>query len=196
MKRLFDAAVSFLALIVLSPVMLVIWLLVKLTSKGPGIFAQTRVGRHNKDFTLYKFRTMYINAHTGTQITIGNRDPRITPVGYFLRKYKLDELPQLVNVLTGDMSFVGPRPEVRKYVDMYSSVQLQVLSVRPGITDYASLLFINENELLGQSQNPEHEYVHTIMPQKLELNLKYIQTQSFWGDMRLIFKTVLRIMGV
>lgn len=139
---------------------------------------------------------MYTRAHAGSAITIGSRDPRITPLGYVLRKYKLDELPQLINVLKGDMSFVGPRPEVRKYVDMYTAEHMHVLSVRPGITDYASLLFIDENEVLGRSADPEYEYIHNIMPEKLKLNLEYIQNQSFCGDIRLIFRTLFRIMGI
>lgn len=196
MKRLFDVLVSGFALLVLSPVFIFIWLCVRLTSSGPGIFTQMRVGKNNTEFSLYKFRTMYIRAHAGSAITIGSRDPRITPLGYMLRKYKLDELPQLINVLKGDMSFVGPRPEVRKYVNMYTAEQMQVLSVRPGITDYASLLFISESELLGKSADPEYEYIHSIMPQKLNLNLEYIQNQSFMGDIRLIFRTVFRIVGI
>lgn len=196
MKRLFDVLLSVLALLVLSPVFLLIWLCVRLTSSGSGIFTQVRVGKNNIDFSLYKFRTMYIRAHAGSSITIGSRDPRITPLGYVLRKYKLDELPQLINVLKGDMSFVGPRPEVRKYVDMYTAEQMHVLSVRPGITDYASLLFIDENEILGRSADPEYEYIHNIMPEKLNLNLEYIQNHSFFGDIRLIFRTLLRIMGI
>lgn len=193
MKRAFDIWVSLIALLILLPFLIIIWLLVKFTSKGPGIYKQVRVGRNNKDFTLYKFRTMYVNADKGTQITIGSRDPRITPIGYFLRKYKLDELPQLFNVLIGDMSFVGPRPEVRKYVSLYTPEQMKVLSIRPGITDYASLKFINENEILGQSPNPEYDYIHHIMPKKLKLNLYYLNTHSFWGDMKLILNTILRI---
>lgn len=196
MKRLFDILLSVLALLVLSPVFLLIWLCVRLTSSGSGIFTQVRVGKNNIDFSLYKFRTMYTRAHAGSAITIGSRDPRITPLGYVLRKYKLDELPQLINVLKGDMSFVGPRPEVRKYVDMYTAEHMHVLSVRPGITDYASLLFIDENEVLGRSADPEYEYIHNIMPEKLKLNLEYIQNQSFCGDIRLIFRTLFRIMGI
>ncbi|MFN9581501.1 MAG: sugar transferase [Bacteroidota bacterium] len=196
MKRIFDVCVSGCAVMILSPLLVLIWLCVRLTSAGPGIFTQLRVGKHNTEFRLYKFRTMYTRTYAGSAITVGSRDPRITPLGYVLRKYKVDEWPQLINVLKGDMSFVGPRPEVRKYVDMYNAEQIQVLNVRPGITDYASLLFINENELLGRSADPEYDYIHTIMPQKLKLNLEYIENQSFLGDIRLIFRTLFRIVGI
>jgi lipopolysaccharide/colanic/teichoic acid biosynthesis glycosyltransferase len=168
-------------------------LLVKLESKGPVLFLQTRVGRNNKDFKLFKFRSMYLDAEKRGQLTVGMRDPRITRVGYFLRKYKLDELPQLLNVWLGDMSLVGPRPEVRKYVDLYTPEQQRVLSVRPGITDYASIKFINENELLAQAEHPEEFYIKEIMPQKLTLNLIYINNPSIFKDLLLILNTARKI---
>lgn len=193
-KRIFDIIFSLLGILILLPVFMLLALLIKLESKGPVIFKQPRVGINNKDFVLYKFRSMYTDAEKRGQLTIGMRDPRITRMGFVLRKYKLDELPQLYNVLNGSMSFVGPRPEVRRYVDLYTPDQLQVLQVKPGITDYASLKYFKENEILGQSDNPEHDYIHLIMPEKLELNRQYIQNQSLLTDVRLIFATVFKIL--
>jgi lipopolysaccharide/colanic/teichoic acid biosynthesis glycosyltransferase len=194
-KRLFDIVFSVLGIIVLSPFFVIFWLAVKLESKGPSFFMQTRVGKKNNDFKLYKFRSMYLDAEARGQLTVGMRDPRITKVGYWLRKYKLDELPQLLNVLKGDMSLVGPRPEVRKYVTMYTSEQMKVLDVRPGITDYASILFINENELLANAKNPEEYYINFIMPKKLEMNLDYINSKQYFKDIVLIFKTLGKIIS-
>lgn len=194
MKRVFDILSSGLALILLMPVFILIALLVKLDSKGPLIFKQIRVGKGEVDFWVYKFRTMKPNSDHFL-ITVGDRDPRITTIGYFLRKYKLDELPQLVNILKGDMSVVGPRPEVREYVDLYSEEQLQVFSVRPGLTDYASLKYVNEPELIAQSDNPEKLYIEEIMPAKLELSLRYIQERNFKTDLVLIVKTILKIIS-
>jgi lipopolysaccharide/colanic/teichoic acid biosynthesis glycosyltransferase len=162
-------------------------------SKGGAFYRQVRVGRKNTDFKLFKFRSMYVDADKKGLLTVGNRDYRITRVGYYLRKFKLDELPQLVNVLKGDMSFVGPRPEVRKYVNLYSSEQLKVLEVRPGITDLASIEFINENEILAKSNNPEELYINEIMPQKLTINLNYIQSRTILKDMVIIFLTVFKV---
>lgn len=195
MKRFFDILSSLGGIIILSPFFIFIWLLVKLDSKGPALFKQQRVGLNNKDFTLYKFRTMRTNAErTGAgQLTVGMRDPRITTVGYYLRKFKLDEFPQLINVLKGDMSVVGPRPEVRKYVDLYSTEQLKVLTVRPGITDYASIKYFKENEILGQSSDPEYDYVHIIMPEKLRINLAYVNEYRFSLDIKIIFSTLYTI---
>jgi lipopolysaccharide/colanic/teichoic acid biosynthesis glycosyltransferase len=173
--------------------MLLIATLIKAGSKGPIFFKQIRVGKGNTDFELLKFRTMYIDAESKGQLTVGMKDPRITSTGYILRKYKLDEIPQLWNVLKGDMSFVGPRPEVRKYVNMYNREQLNVLSVKPGITDYASIIYIKENELLGKAENPEKEYIDNIMPEKLRLNLEYISHNNLITDIGLIFRTVLSI---
>lgn len=193
MKRLFDIVVSLAGLIVLLPLFVLLAVLVAF-SPGPGIFyIQTRVGRYGRDFSLYKFRTMRPDADKAGLLTVGGRDPRITAIGYYLRKYKLDELPQLLNVLNGSMSLVGPRPEVRKYVEMYSHEQKQVLNVRPGITDFASLEYFEENELLAKSANPEQTYIEQVMPAKLELNKKYIQTAGLLTDLKIIFLTVKRL---
>jgi lipopolysaccharide/colanic/teichoic acid biosynthesis glycosyltransferase len=177
----------------LSPLLLVLFLAVAINSGFPVFYLQTRVGKNNKDFKLFKFRTMFLDSDKKGLLTVGGRDPRITPVGYFLRKYKLDELPQLFNVLTGDMSLVGPRPEVRKYVEMYSMEQKQVLQVKPGITDYASLEYINENELLSKSSNPEQTYIDEVMPAKLQLNMKYIREAGLSTDLKIILKTIRKI---
>ena len=158
-------------------------------SKGPVFYKQIRVGRNNKDFKLYKFRSMRIGADKAGLITIGGHDPRVTRSGYFIRKYKLDEFPQLINVLKGDMSVVGPRPEVRKYVDMYTEEQMHVLDVRPGITDLASIRYRNENELLEKAENPDQYYIDVIMQDKLKINLDYVKDHSFMYDMKLIFGT-------
>ena len=192
-KRLFDIICSLLGILVLGPVFIIIWICVRLESKGPALFLQTRVGLNEKDFRLFKFRTMYLNAEAKGQLTVGMKDPRITGVGYFLRKYKLDELPQLFNVLKGDMSLVGPRPEVKKYVNLYTKEQKIVLSVRPGITDYASIAFINENELLAKAENPEKYYIEHIMQEKLALNLSYINSRLLFKDVILIWKTLIKI---
>lgn len=189
MKRLFDLIASGCGLLVLSPIFLVLAIWVKLDSPGPVFYRQVRVGRGNKDFRLFKFRSMRIGSDKSGLITVGGRDPRVTRSGYYIRKYKLDELPQLINVFLGDMSLVGPRPEVRKYVDMYTPEQMHVLDVRPGITDMASICYRNENELLEKVENPEAYYVGTIMQDKLRINLEYVHNQSFWGDIKLIFKT-------
>lgn len=144
-------------------------------------------------FKLFKFRTMHLGADRGNAITVGQRDPRITRVGYYLRKYKLDELPQLINVFLGSMSLVGPRPEVKKFVDLYTPEQQQVLTIKPGITDYASIQFRNENELLAGKPNPIDFYIREIMPVKLKLNLQYVEEQSLWVDLKIIFKTLFLI---
>ena len=177
-------------IILLVPLLLIIAILVKLDSRGAVFYLQTRVGKNNRDFKLFKFRTMYVDADKKGLLTVGHRDSRITRVGYNLRRYKLDELPQLFNVLIGDMSVVGPRPEVRKYVDMYDERQQKVVSVRPGITDFASIRFVNENELLKNTENPEKLYIDEIMPAKLELNLKYIENRHFFKDLKIILLTV------
>lgn len=193
LKRLFDIFCSSIGLVILSPILLLLALLIKFESKGPVFFLQTRVGLNNKDFKLFKFRSMFMDAEKRGQLTVGMRDPRITRIGYYLRKFKLDEVPQLLNVIKGDMSLVGPRPEVRKYVNLYNTKQMQVLSVRPGMTDYASIKFINENELLAQANDPEVFYISEIMPQKLELNISYIEQKGFFKDISLILKTCLKI---
>jgi len=195
MKRAFDLVVSLITLIILSPIFLLCYLLVLTTMGFPVIFKQRRVGINNIDFTLFKFRTMSNNAHKGSAITTGNNDPRITPVGAFLRKYKLDEIPQLINVLIGDMSLVGPRPEVRKYVDLYTEEQFIVLSVKPGITDYASIEYSNEGELLQQTENPEQFYIEEIIPAKIALNKKYINNQSIKTDLHILWLTFMAVVN-
>ncbi len=192
-KRLFDIVFSLGGILVLSPFFILVWLLIRVESKGPAIFRQLRVGKNNSDFTLYKFRSMYIDAEKRGQLTVGMKDPRITQTGYYLRKFKLDELPQLFNVLFGHMSFVGPRPEVRKYVTYYTSEQMQVLNVKPGVTDYASLKYFKENELLGLAEDPEKEYIEVIMPEKLRINLEYVQKNSVFLDVRIILMTIFKI---
>lgn len=193
MIRFLDILFSFFGLIVLSPLLLIIWLLIVLTSKGGGFYKQIRVGKNGYDFKLYKFRSMRVDADKGSLITIGGRDSRITKVGYFIRKFKIDELPQLFNVLKGDMSLVGPRPEVRKYVDLYTDEQKKVLSVRPGITDYASIEYVDENEILGKAENPDDVYINQIMPEKINLNMKYIENQSVKEYFKIILLTVFKI---
>lgn len=189
MKRIFDIFFSFSGLLLLSPLFLVLAVWISLDSRGGVFYRQLRVGRGNRDFRLIKFRSMRTDADKAGLITVGGHDPRITRSGYFIRKYKLDELPQLINVLKGDMSFVGPRPEVRKYVDMYTPEQLHVLDVRPGITDESSIRYRNENELLATAADPERFYIETVMPDKLRINLEYVQNHSLWGDIKLIFRT-------
>jgi lipopolysaccharide/colanic/teichoic acid biosynthesis glycosyltransferase len=193
LKRLFDIVFSFFAIIVLSPLLLIISLLVLFSSRGGIFYCQKRVGRHNRDFLLFKFRSMRPGSDNKGLLTIGGRDPRITPIGYFIRKYKLDELPQLFNVLIGDMSLVGPRPEVRRYVDMYNEDQKKILDLRPGITDYASMKYFTESELLAQSDDPEKTYIEKVMPAKLELNKKYMRDAGFVTDLKIIAGTVRRI---
>lgn len=190
MKRLFDILVSLVVLIVGLPFGLLIALAIVLDSRGHVIYKQKRVGRHNVDFQLYKFRTMCNDADHGSLLTVGEHDMRITRTGAFLRKYKIDEFPQFLNVLKGEMSIVGPRPEVRKYVEMYTPEQMRVLSVRPGLTDYASIRYVNENAILAESENPEETYIHEIMPDKLALNLQYIDEQSIWVDIKIMFMTL------
>lgn len=194
-KRFFDIVFSMAGIVLLSPVLLILWLLIRTGSKGPALFKQNRVGIHNHDFTLLKFRTMYADAEKRGQLTVGMRDPRITPVGYYLRKFKLDELPQLFNVLRGDMSLVGPRPEVRRYVDLYNAEQMKVLTVRPGITDFASIIYFKENEILGKAADPEQTYIREIMPEKLRINLEYVRDQSLKTDVYIIFKTIFKIIS-
>ena len=192
-KRLFDILSSFFVLIHIWPFMLIIAMLVVFSGRGGVFFTQKRVGRNEKEFKLYKFRTMRLDSEQKGQLTVGGDDPRITKAGRFLRRFKLDELPQLLNVLAGSMSVVGPRPEVSKYTNMYTPEQKKVLSVRPGLTDYASIEYIDENDLLGQSQDPEKTYIDEVMPAKLKLNLKYIEEQGFFTDLRIIFKTLGKI---
>ena len=194
-KRTIDFFAAFIGLIVLSPFFLIIAVLVKLDSRGPIFYLQNRVGLKGKLFQLFKFRSMKIEADKLAPITIGQRDPRITTIGYFLRKFKIDELPQLINVLKGEMSLVGPRPEVEKFVKLYNPNQLRVLTVKPGITDYASIEFRNENRLLEGKPDPIEYYVTEIMPEKLRLNLKYIDSQSLFTDIQIILKTLFLIVS-
>ena len=189
MKRFFDVLASGLGLLVLSPLFLVLAIWIKLDSNGPVFYRQVRVGRNNKDFRIFKFRSMRVGADKGSLVTIGGHDPRVTRSGYFIRKFKLDELPQLINVFIGDMSLVGPRPEVRHYVDYWTPDQMHVLDVRPGITDPASIKFRNENELMGQAENPEKYYIEVIMQEKIKLYLEYVKKHSFFYDQGLLFKT-------
>lgn len=191
--RLLDIVLSLLGLLFLLPIFLILAVWIKFDSQGSIFFRQIRVGKDGRDFRIYKFRTMIVNAEKMGIITIGERDPRITNSGYFLRKYKLDELPQLINVLKGEMSFVGPRPEVRKYVEMYNQEQLKILTVKPGITDYASIEYINEDEILGKSFNPEKTYIEEIMPEKIKYNMKYINNKRVIEYFKIIFLTIIKI---
>ncbi len=194
MKRLFDIVASGCGLLVLSPLFLILAVWIKLDSEGPVFYRQIRVGRGNRDFKLFKFRSMRVGADRLGLITVGGRDPRVTRSGYFIRKYKLDEFPQLINVFLGDMSLVGPRPEVRKYVEMYTEEQMRVLSVRPGITSLASIRYRNENDILAAADDPDRCYVEKVMQDKLAIDLEYVDNHSFWGDIRLIFGTFLEIL--
>ncbi len=191
-KRIFDFVCSTLGIIILSPIFILISIMIKTGSDGPVFFKQIRVGEDGKDFEILKFRTMVVDAEKlGKQITVGN-DNRITKIGSFLRKYKLDELPQLINVFKGDMSLVGPRPEVPRYVKIYNDEQRKVLEVKPGITDLASIRYKDENALLGKAENPEEFYINTIMPDKLALNLEYINKSNVFFDIYIIVKTILK----
>lgn len=186
---------SSIGLIALSPILLILSILIKIDSKGPVFYRQTRVGKSNKDFRIFKFRTMRPNADKTGLITVGGHDPRVTRSGYYIRKYKLDEFPQLINVLLGDMSLVGPRPEVRKYVNLYNAEQLHVLDVRPGITSLASIRYRNENELLANATNPDKVYIEKIMPDKLAIDLEYVAKANLWTDIKLIFTTFYEIIA-
>ena len=189
MKRLFDVVASGLGLIVLSPLFIILAIWIKIDSEGPVFYRQVRVGYKNKDFRIFKFRSMRVGADKGSLVTIGGHDPRVTRSGYFIRKFKFDELPQLINVFVGDMSLVGPRPEVRHYVDYWTPEQMHVLDVRPGITDPASIKFRNENELMEKAEDPEKYYIEVIMQEKIKLYLEYVEKHSFFYDLGLIFKT-------
>lgn len=196
MIRFFDIVFSAIGLILLLPFFLLIYIIIKIESRGGGFYVQERIGKDGKPFGLYKFRTMRCGADKKGLITIGERDERITRFGYFLRRYKLDELPQLFNVLKGDMSLVGPRPEVRRYVDLYTEEQREVLSVKPGITDYASIAYVNENEILGSAEDPEQAYIEQVMPDKIKLNMKYIHNKSLKEYFKIIFLTFHSIMSL
>lgn len=190
MIRSIDIMASLVGLILLSPLFLGLAIWIKLDSKGAVFYRQLRVGRFGLDFSLFKFRSMRTNADKASLLTIGGSDSRITRAGLFIRKYKLDELPQLINVLRGEMSLVGPRPEVRKYTDLYNDEQRKVLEVRPGITDWASIEFRNENEILGQSPDPERTYIEEIMPLKIKLNQRFIQNPSVLHYLHIIWRTI------
>lgn len=193
MIRFFDILFSALGLIVLSPLFLVLYLLIRLESRGGGFYSQQRIGRGGKPFRLYKFRSMRVGSDKKGLITVGEHDNRITRTGAFIRKYKLDELPQLWNVLTGDMSLVGPRPEVEKYTSLYTPEQRRVLDVRPGITDWASIEYVDENRILGEASDPDKAYVEQIMPAKIALNMRYINHRTVSEYFRIIFATFVGI---
>jgi len=192
-KRIFDLVFSFLGLLLLAPIFILIAILIKLDSKGPILFIQNRVGKNNVDFNIYKFRTMRIASQTKGLLTLGNNDSRVTKIGYFLRRYKIDEFPQLINILKGDMSFVGPRPELRYYVNFYNKDDMKIFQVRPGIAGLASLKYRNEVELLKAAKNPEEFFIKTIIPDKLRFNKMYIKKQSFFFDLKLILITVVKV---
>ena len=194
-KRIFDCLFSSIGLIIISPIFILLSLLIALDSQGGIFYKQVRIGKNMRPFKLFKFRTMYANSDKKGLLTVGDNDNRITRVGYYLRKYKLDELPQLINVFIGDMSFVGPRPEVEKYVKLYNNEQQKVLSVKPGITDWASIRYVNESELLARSSEPEKTYINEIMPAKLAINLEYVKQNNLLIDIKIIlhtFKAILR----
>lgn len=193
LKRCFDVIFSIIGLIILAPVLIIIAGIIKIDSKGPVLFIQGRVGKNNKDFNIFKFRTMRIQSETKGLLTLGNHDNRITKVGYFLRRYKIDEFPQLINILIGDMSFVGPRPELRYYVNFYTEDDMKIFVVRPGITGLASLKYRNEVELLKAAENPEEFFIKTIIPDKLKFNKEYIKTRTFLLDIKLILLTILKV---
>ena len=192
-KRLFDLILAIVLLTILSVLFLLIMILISIESSGGPFFRQVRVGKNNLDFKIWKFRTMYQGADKKGLLTVGDRDARVTKLGFILRKYKLDELPQLFNIIRGEMSFVGPRPEVRKYINLLSDEQLNVLSVRPGLTDFASIKYVNESQILSQCSDPEKKYVEDILPEKIELGRAYIEKSSMVIDIRLIFQTLYKI---
>ncbi len=195
MIRLLDIIFSAVGLLLLSPLFLIIYILIRCESKGGGFYCQQRVGKDGRMFGLYKFRSMRTGSDKKGLITVGGHDSRITRMGYFIRRYKIDELPQLWNVLKGDMSLVGPRPEVKKYVDLYTEEQRRVLSVRPGITDYASIEYVDENEILGKAEDPDRVYVEEIMPAKIRLNMRFIENRNlkeYFKIIGLTFKNILR----
>lgn len=195
MKRTVDICISLLILAFFLPFGLLLMLFISLESAGGVFYLQERVGLNGQLFKLIKFRSMRPNADKGSQITIGNRDPRITRTGYFIRRFKLDEFPQFINVIKGDMSIVGPRPEVPHYVKLYTAEQKKVLAAKPGITDYASLAYFNENEILAKATDPQKVYLEQIMPAKIELNQRYLSDPSLFKDFKIIWLTALKIVG-
>ncbi len=192
-KRVFDLFFSSIGLIILVPFLIIISIVIQLDSKGSPFFIQKRVGKNNKDFNIFKFRTMDVKSQKKGLLTLGNDDPRITKIGYFLRRYKIDELPQLINIILGDMSFVGPRPELRNYVNYYSKDDMKTLNVKPGITGLASLKYRNEVELIKAAKNPEDFFINIIIPDKLRINKKYIKHQNFFLDLKIIFKSIFKL---
>ena len=194
MIRFCDIVFSAIGLLLLSPLFLLVYILIRCESKGGGFYCQQRVGKDGRMFGLYKFRSMRTGSDKKGLITVGGHDSRITRMGYFIRKYKIDELPQLWNVLKGDMSLVGPRPEVKKYVDLYTEEQRRVLSVRPGITDYASIEYVDENEILGKAEDPDRVYVEEIMPAKIKLNMRYIENRNLNEYFKIIGLTLINIL--
>lgn len=193
MKRLFDILFALFVLICFLPIGMLLSLWIVFESRGGVFFSQKRVGKNGVSFRLLKFRSMYVNAESIGRITVGSRDVRITKVGYYLRKNKLDEFPQFINVLKGEMSIVGPRPEVQEYVDLYTESQRKILQVKPGITDLASLAYFHENELLANSENPQQTYIKEVLPAKIKLNEEYLMNPSFFNDLSIILKTVAKI---
>ena len=193
MIRILDFFFSIFGLILLLPLLLLIALLIKISSSGSVFYKQSRIGLNGSEFNVYKFRSMRLNSDKLGLITVGGLDSRVTPIGYYLRKSKLDELPQLINVLIGDMSLVGPRPEVKKYVDFYTAEQKKVLSIRPGITDWASIYYRDENIILGKSLDPEKDYIETVMPDKLRYNMIYINKYGVSEYLKIIFITLWKI---
>lgn len=194
-KRVFDFFCSLVGLIFLLPIFIIVAVLIRIDSKGPIFYKQSRVGRHNEEFKLFKFRTMRKDADKLGLLTTSSKDSRITKIGYHLRKYKIDELPQLINVILGEMSLVGPRPEVRKYVDLYTDEQKKVLNHRPGITDVSSVLYSNENEVLEKQENPEKFYIEVIMPEKLRYNINYLENRNIITDIKTIFSTIFKVVS-
>lgn len=193
LKRILDIIFSISLLIALLPLFLIIIFLINLETIGGTFYTQIRVGKFNANFKIIKFRSMYVGSDLKGYLTVGDKDARITKVGYFLRKYKLDELPQLINILKGEMSFVGPRPEVRQFIDLLDKDQLEMLSVRPGLTDFASLKYVNESEILRESDDPERKYIEDILPEKVRLGIDYIKRSNLYLDIKLVFMTIYQI---
>ena len=195
LKRIFDVVFSIIGLIILSPLLSIIAIIIKIDSKGPVFFLQERVGKDNKNFTIYKFRTMkHATSQNEGLLTLGNHDHRLTRIGVFLRRYKVDELPQLLNILIGTMSFVGPRPELRYFVDHYKKENYIVFSVRPGITSPSSINYMHEAELLKSAENPEEFYINNILPNKLCIDIDYIKNQNLLTDIKVILKTIYKVL--
>lgn len=195
MKRLFDILFSCIVLLLFFPFGIIISLIILFSSKGGVFYIQERVGKDGELFGLIKFRTMRKDSDKSSRLTVGMRDPRITEIGYILRKSKLDEFPQFLNVLVGQMSVVGPRPEVKEYTDLYTSEQRKVLEVKPGITDYASLQYYDENRLLGESDNPRETYINEVMPAKIKLNRKYLDRPNLGHDLKIVWLTLMKVLG-